>query len=220
MKSAICTALLLQAWLAFAHNDGAAAPRSFRTFGRLDRIMPRAAGRDCGSYTLDCKGAEGACNNACYHINCNTNSGANRDRFTYVGPDAQGEQDKNRQQSGCTAGSTGSVCNNFPFSQRFREPSLALTDNVQCDEWPMASSIQNDFASGTVRNSLRCIPGSENGGKLILFIARDESNFAQAGCARVVSCQLYRQHSSLLMTFMLSSMSYYLINESKLIYFH
>lgn len=185
MKSVICTALLLQAWSASAYVDGAVAPGPFRAPGRLNRMMPRAAGRDCGSYTLDCKGAEGACNNACYHINCNTNSGSNRDRFTYIGPDAQKEQDKNRQQSGCTPGPDGSVCNNFPFSQRFREPALALTDNIQCDEWPMASSIQDDFASGTIRNSLRCIPGSENGCKSILFITRDRFSSTQEGVQEV-----------------------------------
>lgn len=29
-----------------------------------------AQGRDCGSFTMSCDGAEGACNNACYYINC------------------------------------------------------------------------------------------------------------------------------------------------------
>lgn len=170
MKYAICIAVFLQAWSAIASHDDAAAPGPFRAPGRLDRMMPRTAGRDCGRYTLNCQGAEGACNNACYHINCNLNSGPNRDRFTYVGPNAQTEQDKNRQQSGCTAGNGGSVCGNYPFSQKFRDP--ALTGIVQCDEWPMASSIQNDFVQGTIRNSLRCIPGGENGGKSIFFPRR------------------------------------------------
>lgn len=165
MKSAICTAFLLQAWSAIAHNDVATLPDTSRTPSRLDRLMPRQAPRDCGRYTLNCAGAEGACNNACYHINCNINSGPNRDRFTYVGPNARAEQDKNRQQSGCTAKDGGSVCGNYPFSQKFRDPTL--TGIVQCDEWPMASSIQADFVAGTIRNSLRCIPGGENGGKFI-----------------------------------------------------
>ena len=163
MKTATCTAFLLQALMALAYNDSAAVSETFRAPGRMDRMMPRQSGRDCGSYTLDCQGAEGACNNACYHVNCNTKSGSNRDRFTYVGPNAQSEQDKNRQQSGCTAGKNGSPCGNYPFSQKFRDP--ALTGSVQCDEWPMASSIQKDFVPGKIRNSLRCIPGGENGGR-------------------------------------------------------
>lgn len=169
MKYAVCTAIFLQACIAIAQDDGATVPGSSRAPSRLDRIMPRQASRDCGRYTLNCQGAEGACNNACYHINCNTNSGPNRNRFTYVGPNAEAEQDKNRQQSGCTAATGGSVCGNYPFSQKFRDS--ALTGIVQCDEWPMASSIQANFAPGTIRNSLRCIPGGENGGKLIHFIS-------------------------------------------------
>ena len=182
MKYAICTAVFLQVWVAIAHDDGPALPGPFRAPGRLDRMMPRLAGRDCGKYTLDCKGAEGACNNACYHINCNTNSGPNRDRFTYVGSNAQAEQDRNRQQSGCTAATGGSVCGNYPFSQKFRDP--ALTGIVQCDEWPMASSIQNDIVPGTIRNSLRCIPGSENGGKSIEFFSRAIARRRQPRCAQ------------------------------------
>lgn len=38
------------------------------------RIHPRAlaprAGRDCGEFVMYCEKAAGACNNACYHINC------------------------------------------------------------------------------------------------------------------------------------------------------
>ena len=38
------------------------------------RVLPRAliprAGRDCGKFVMFCEKAAGACNNACYHINC------------------------------------------------------------------------------------------------------------------------------------------------------
>lgn len=38
------------------------------------RIHPRALvprdGRDCGKFVMYCEKAAGACNNACYHINC------------------------------------------------------------------------------------------------------------------------------------------------------
>lgn len=38
------------------------------------RLHPRAlvprAGRDCGKFVMYCEKAAGACNNACYHINC------------------------------------------------------------------------------------------------------------------------------------------------------
>lgn len=165
MKVIVYAAFLVQGWSVFADNEGEALPRPFRAPGRLDRMMSRAPSRDCGTYTLNCAGAEGACNNACYHINCNTRSGPNRDRFTYVGANAGNEQTKNRRQSGCIAGSDGSPCGNYPFSQKFRDP--AIQGAVDCDEWPMASSIQNDFVPGTVRNSLRCVPGSENRAKSI-----------------------------------------------------
>lgn len=36
------------------------------------------------------------------------------------------------------------------------------TPDYNCDEWPMATTKQDDFKEGTVRNSLRCIPGLEN----------------------------------------------------------
>ena len=88
MKTAIRTAFVLQAWSALAHAEGAAVPGIIRAPGRLDRMMPRQVGRDCGSYTLNLQGAEGACNNACYHIDCNSNSGPNRDIFVYVGLNA------------------------------------------------------------------------------------------------------------------------------------
>lgn len=39
-----------------------------------ERIHPRALvprdGRDCGKFVMYCEKAAGACNNACYHINC------------------------------------------------------------------------------------------------------------------------------------------------------
>ena len=192
-KIVIYTSSLLHVLIALAYNDSVAEPEIFLAPGRINRmlshpsnkdsgsqslssvlgnffapglisrIMPRAPGRDCGSYTLDCKGAEGACNNACYHSNCIANASTHPDRFTYVGRGANTERDRNREQPGCTAGSGGSVCGRYPFSQKFRDSTLRGT--VQCDEWPMASSIQANLIPWVIRNSLRCIPGSENAGK-------------------------------------------------------
>ena len=38
------------------------------------RIHPKGlvkrAARDCGTFTMDCSSAAGACQNACYHVNC------------------------------------------------------------------------------------------------------------------------------------------------------
>lgn len=79
--------------------------------------------------------------------------------------------DKNRKQSGCET-ADGSVCNKLPFSQKFHDPvENELGDTtVNCDEWPMATVKQDDFQPGTIRNSLRCIPASENSSRLAHFI--------------------------------------------------
>lgn len=52
------------------------------------------------------------------------------------------------------------MCTNFPFSQKFSNPTAT---DWQCDEWPPALSQQPDFASKPNKNSLRCMPGGENG---------------------------------------------------------
>lgn len=67
MKLALVAAAgLLQLWSteAYANDD----------FGPNVRLHPRGllkrAGRDCGKFVMYCEKAAGACNNACYHINC------------------------------------------------------------------------------------------------------------------------------------------------------
>lgn len=38
--------------------------------GRADRMFEKRAGKDFGTFEIDCKGGEGACNNACFYIRC------------------------------------------------------------------------------------------------------------------------------------------------------
>ncbi|KAL8765457.1 MAG: hypothetical protein Q9209_007484 [Squamulea sp. 1 TL-2023] len=131
--------------------------------GRV-RIHPRSLpfnkrdGRDCGKFEMFCEKAAGACNNACYHINC-----IDKNTETMVF-DAGNTNDKNRLQSGCRT-DDGSVCNKLPFSQKLRDPVNSTPGDLtaaNCDEWPMATTKQDDFLDGNIRNSLRCIVGSEN----------------------------------------------------------
>lgn len=42
--------------------------------GRADRIFAKRAPNDFGTYQVDCRGSESACNNACYYINCHVRS--------------------------------------------------------------------------------------------------------------------------------------------------
>ncbi|KAH8690415.1 hypothetical protein GQ44DRAFT_797098 [Phaeosphaeriaceae sp. PMI808] len=88
-------------------------------------------------------------------------------KITYIGknggPDKENE--RNRYESGCDfkAEHSGSVCTNFPFSQKFSDK---LATDWQCDEWPPAMSQQKPFnPNPKIRppNSLRCMPGGENG---------------------------------------------------------
>ncbi|KAK7419199.1 hypothetical protein QQZ08_010967 [Neonectria magnoliae] len=144
--------------------------------GRADRLFPRQA-RDFGTFTVNCKGAEGACNNACYYINCETQGAPDATKITYIGPGNTVENDRNRVESGCQT-SGGSVCGNYPFSQKFIEDQSAAGD-MDCDEWPPAVSQQQLFGNKPHRNSLRCIPAGENrslGAKIGNFI-NDRGNF-------------------------------------------
>lgn len=124
------------------------------------RDLVRRDGRDCGKWNFKCKGAEGACNNACFHVNCVDPSSR-----TMVYDDSN-SNDENRKQSGCKAGGK-SICNQMPFSQRFHDPlNNKVGDlSINCDEWPMATLKQSPFTEGTIRNSLRCIPATENSRK-------------------------------------------------------
>jgi hypothetical protein len=122
----------------------------FQAPGRADRLFHKRAPRDLGTFEVDCKGAEGACNNACFYIRClvcqqnisiilhftdlvQHPNDPNANRITYIGPNGglNDEAQRNRYESGCDfkAQHSGSVCRNFPFSQKF---SNKLVDDWQC----------------------------------------------------------------------------------------
>jgi hypothetical protein len=82
----------------------------------------------------------------------------------YIGPNGNnGENQKNREASGCSAGGF-SPCGEFPFSQKFSDKTAGLGE-YQCDEWPPALSQQFPFGDPNrlAPNSLRCMPSGENG---------------------------------------------------------
>lgn len=85
-------------------------------------------------------------------------------KITFIGPNGNnGEADRNRIESGCNFNNpyAGSVCTNFPFSQKFSNPTAT---DYQCDEWPPALHQQpQPFSTRLYANSLRCMPGGENG---------------------------------------------------------
>lgn len=119
---------------------------------------------DCGTFIMDCSTARGACNNACYYQNCV--KGGQTIRYQDYGDDEDTQYD-NRVQAG-TKLSGGATCRSLPLSQRMYDqyPDWATAlPNLQTDEWPMAATVQDDFQSGVIRNTLRCIPGTENGSK-------------------------------------------------------
>ena len=111
-------ALLLQicvsdAASALPEHDAAVVPSSIAA-GALRpthaRDLLRRAGRECGDFIFKCKDAEGACNNAWFHVKCVDSSSRT---MVY---DASNSNNENRKQSGCNA-SGKSVCNQKPFSQ-------------------------------------------------------------------------------------------------------
>lgn len=108
---------------------------------------------DRGTWNLDCKGAPGACNNACYSIIC-----LQQDTKTMY-YDPGNNNDANRAASGCNPGK--SVCNATPFSQKLNDPQQLKQPS--CDEWPMAEVSQS---KNTNPNVLRCIDQPENSCKL------------------------------------------------------
>ncbi|KAL9032249.1 MAG: hypothetical protein Q9180_006609 [Flavoplaca navasiana] len=59
---------------------------------------------------------------------------------------------RNRAQSGCQAANGRSVCNSAPFSQAFHDPqnNVPGDQSINCDEWPMATTKQSDFAPPAV----------------------------------------------------------------------
>ncbi|RDL31919.1 uncharacterized protein BP5553_09321 [Venustampulla echinocandica] len=117
----------------------------------------RAASRDCGTFKFKCNKAAGACNNACYFINC-VNKG--NKKFTFGNSPVD-----NRVHSGCTTSISSTICKLAPLGQRMwdRQSNDIAPKPLQCDEFPMNAFKQAEFKEGTVRNSLRCINGGENG---------------------------------------------------------
>jgi hypothetical protein len=53
-----------------------------------------------------------------------------------------------------------SVCRAFPFSQKYSDKTAT---DWQCDEWPPAMAQQPEFSQKPIKNSLRCMPGADNG---------------------------------------------------------
>lgn len=131
-------------------------------------VIARAP-RDFGTFTLDCASAEGACNNACFHISCVDPASATK---VYAGPKEDKVANTNRENSGNTipGPAGGSVCRTFPFSQRVIPALNYPVDTYTSDEWPMASSIQAPYSSTRTPNSLRCIPGTENSSTYTLHL--------------------------------------------------
>ena len=107
----------------FKRQEGSASITSLAATGTAPtQSATIAAPQDCGTFTLSCKGAEGACNNACYAISCVSSTYST---FTFVGPTKvpanRAEVNNNRVQSGAN-GQGGPVCGALPFSQKLRDP--------------------------------------------------------------------------------------------------
>ncbi|EON68583.1 hypothetical protein W97_07841 [Coniosporium apollinis CBS 100218] len=170
MRSILTAAILLRASVCLAADTDTG---NYYGPGRADRMLPRAAPQDFGTFKVNCRGSEGACNNACYYIRCEAPNDPDANKITYIGPNGNnGEADRNRYESGCQAQQGGSVCGNFPFSQKFIDDQSKAT-SYTCDEWPPAASQQETFDKKAHKNSLRCMPGGENsslGAKIGNFI--------------------------------------------------
>lgn len=174
MRAVTLYAALLPTLLAYA-SEIDTTNINVRGPGRADRMLSRAVPRDFGTFKVNCKNAESACNNACYHIKCADNKNPDANKIIYVGPKGGPktagltEADRNRIESGCTAengNAAGSVCRRFPFSQKWTTDDQSKGPKFECDEWPPAASQQQPFGKKSAPNSLRCMPGSENGSKL------------------------------------------------------
>jgi len=139
----------------------------------LDSVHPRDLERrddphDRGTFIMFCAGrdadhkpAYGACNNACYSINC-INSHDPNANLMRIGQDTS----MHRFWSGCQTGSGGSVKKYSPFSQLFVDLVGLDPDKTDCDEWPMADTEQSP-PDGRQPNNLRLMPSSENEGEHI-----------------------------------------------------
>lgn len=67
MRYLLATATVLQAYLSLADDSGLG---NYYAPGRAERMFEKRAGRDFGTFQVDCKNSESACNNACYYIRC------------------------------------------------------------------------------------------------------------------------------------------------------
>ena len=167
----VVVASLLYIWPRKAIGDEISVP-SIRIHPLSRRVKPRS-GWDCGKLVMICSGAECACSNACYRINCVDQKFGNHDVRNKIDDlsstdalssyDAGRNNERNRKQSGWQT-KHGSVCNKPPFSQKFHDPQeRSLGDlMIEGDEGPMAAVIQDGFKDSAYRNNLRCIPKSQD----------------------------------------------------------
>ncbi|KAL9620166.1 MAG: hypothetical protein Q9160_005281 [Pyrenula sp. 1 TL-2023] len=153
--SIFITSLIIQGWLSDLSSAAALERRDLSSGAALVR-RDRTKAEDCGSWTMYCAGntnkadtakqdASGACNNACYWIQC-------MEKISLTeGP--KGSDDKpvrqskwqtkyagggvdHRMDSGCTLNNgqanAKSVCTNFPWSQQFNDmQDIALASTGQ-----------------------------------------------------------------------------------------
>ncbi|CAI6302075.1 unnamed protein product [Periconia digitata] len=150
---------------------------SFAPVPDANALFKRAP-QHCGTFKFKCKSSAGACNNACYYINC-VNKG--RADFTY-GTSAV----DNRVHSGCwTTNKEATLCRTKPFVQRFwdRQDDDVAPKPLSCDEFPMNAFRQGPYQQGTIRNSLRCINAKENssGGSQFLQFRDAKGDWAKGG---------------------------------------
>jgi hypothetical protein len=118
---------------------------------------------DRGTFIIYCAGREpehseayGACNNACYSINCIRWDDPNANVMNIA-------QDKsmNRLWSGCRT-TSDTVRNYSPFNQLFVDLVGLDLGTTDCDEWSMADEEQTPPDNARLPNSLRLMPQEEN----------------------------------------------------------
>lgn len=71
MRYLLATALIVQAYLCLADESGIG---NYHAPGRAERMFEKRAPKDFGTFKVDCKNSESACNNACYYIRCQVSS--------------------------------------------------------------------------------------------------------------------------------------------------
>lgn len=126
---------------------------------------------DRGTFIMFCAGqtndpdydtAYGACNNACYSINCINSHNPNASVMNIA-------QDLSiiRPWSGCNVGSMDehTIIEYSPFNQLFIDLVGLAKNQVGCDQWPMAETEQVQPGPGRPPTSLRIIPDGESIGK-------------------------------------------------------